>query len=257
MNKITADANIIRILWTGGWDSTFQLLRVLLIDKKQVIPYYLKDENRSSTYKEIQTMEKIRSKIYEIDNHMVSLLLPTKILAVSEIPEFMDITNAYKEIKKERFIGSQYDWLARFCEYMNISNLQLCIHKDDKFEAVLHEIIGNDTQRKGYFEGSDLSSSTYEHTVFRYFTFPILKLTKIEMENIARKNRWMDIMVETWFCHNPKDGKPCGRCNPCLYTVEEGLGWRIPWRRLLTGQIYRFVIRPVKTVTKRTMIKFR
>lgn len=255
MTKKTISSNVARILWTGGWDSTFQLLRALFIDKQQVIPYYLKDEDRPSTHKEIQTMEKIRAKIYEIDNHMVSLLLPTESLSVSEIPEFPEITNAYKGILKKRFIGSQYDWLARFCEHMEISNLQLCIHEDDKAARALHGIITNDPQREDYFKVNDLSSSTYEHMVFRYFTFPILKLTKIEMESVARENRWMDIMVETWFCYNPKDGKPCGRCNPCLYTVEEGLGWRIPRERVLTGQMYRFSIRPVKSAIKRTLIK--
>jgi len=257
MTKTKINPNVVRILWTGGWDSTFQLLRALFIDKQQVIPYYLKDEDRPSTHKEIQTMEKIRTKIYEIDTHMVSRLLPTETLSVSEIPEFPEITNAYKGILKKRFIGSQYDWLARFCEHMEISNLQLCIHEDDKAARALHGIITNDPQRKDNFKVNHLSSSTYEHTVFQYLTFPILKLTKIEMENIAREHLWMDIMIETWFCHNPKDGKPCGRCNPCLYTVEEGLGWRIPRSRLLTGQMYRFTIRPVKTAIKRALIKIR
>ena len=39
----------IKILWTGGWDSTFQLLRLLFLDKQPVEPYYLIDEERPST----------------------------------------------------------------------------------------------------------------------------------------------------------------------------------------------------------------
>src|SRR5680860_1481944 len=223
MTKTTIDASVARILWTGGWDSTFQLLQTLFIDKQQVVPYYLKDEYRPSTDKEMQTMEKIRGKIYEMDNDMVNRLLPTETLSVAEIPDFLEITNAYKEILKKRYIGSQYDWLARFCEHMKISDLQLCIHADDKAAQALREIITSHPLRDDHFKVDDRSSSTDEYTVFRYFTFPILKLTKTKMEIIAREHRWMDVMVETWFCHNPAGGKPCGRCNPCLYTVEEGL----------------------------------
>lgn len=49
------------------------------------------------------------------------------------------------------------------------------------------------------------------------------------MLKIAEKHGFDDIMEETWFCHTPtKDGKPCGMCNPCKYTREEGLGRRGP-----------------------------
>jgi len=140
---------------------------------------------------------------------------------------------------------------------MKISDLQLCIHADDKAAQALREIITSHPLRDDHFKVDDRSSSTDEYTVFRYFTFPILKLTKTKMEIIAREHRWMDVMVETWFCHNPAGGKPCGRCNPCLYTVEEGLGWRIPRGRLLTGKIHRFAIRPVKSAIKKALIKIR
>ena len=37
-----------------------------------------------------------------------------------------------------------------------------------------------------------------------------------------------DVMKLTWFCHRPRRGQPCGTCNPCIYTIEEGLGERVP-----------------------------
>lgn len=48
------------------------------------------------------------------------------------------------------------------------------------------------------------------------------------MEAVAKKNNFSHIMEETWFCHTPYNGKPCGICNPCKYTKEEGLGRRVP-----------------------------
>jgi hypothetical protein len=49
------------------------------------------------------------------------------------------------------------------------------------------------------------------------------------MHEIARQHGFADVMALTWFCHSPRNDKPCGVCNPCEYTIEEGLGWRVPW----------------------------
>lgn len=46
------------------------------------------------------------------------------------------------------------------------------------------------------------------------------------MKSWAEDRGLMEIMNLTWFCHNPMNGKPCGQCNPCKYTIEEGLTYR-------------------------------
>ena len=38
----------VQILWTGGWDSTFRLLQLLLELKLEVIPHYVIDDTRES-----------------------------------------------------------------------------------------------------------------------------------------------------------------------------------------------------------------
>jgi 7-cyano-7-deazaguanine synthase in queuosine biosynthesis len=70
--------------------------------------------------------------------------------------------------------------------------------------------------------------------LFRSFRFPILDLTKLDMERIAAENGFLPLMNETVFCHTPlKDGTPCGQCNPCRYTIAEGLKRRVPYTRRL------------------------
>lgn len=56
-----------RILWTGGWDSTFRVLDLVLNKKKNIQPYYILDERRASTEIEIATMEKIKEMMKELD----------------------------------------------------------------------------------------------------------------------------------------------------------------------------------------------
>ena len=49
MKKENFPKGNVNILWTGGWDSTFQLLSLLLLHGRKVTPYYLIDAERLST----------------------------------------------------------------------------------------------------------------------------------------------------------------------------------------------------------------
>lgn len=242
-----------RILWTGGWDSTFQLLRLVFLNHQPVEPYYLIDEDRPSTGTELLTMKRIRQRIAEMDRSAAELIRPTKYFSVSQIPENPEITNAYNAIKSTRFIGSQYDWLARYCQYQSVTQLQLCIHEDDKAAVVVGPMLAQAASDKAGAALGNQYLGTGEHLVFSWFEFPILKVTKTEMASIAQQHGWSQIMNLTWFCHKPWKGKPCGRCNPCRYTIEEGLGWRIPAHRRLVRNLPRISPWQVKVFVKRML----
>lgn len=239
-----------KILWTGGWDSTFQLLRILLLNQRPVEPYYLIDEDRPSTGTELQTMKRIRRRIRELEKPAADLLRPTQYFSVSQIPENSKITRAYNTLREKQFIGGQYDWLARYCQSQAISHLQLCIHEDDKAAAIVGPILaGPRPDQESPTWGREYLGSD-EHLIFRWFEFPVMTLTKTDMLNLAKQHGWSEIMNMTWFCHQPWNGKPCGSCNPCRYTIEEGLGWRIPLHRRVIGNLHACSIRPVKALAR-------
>ena len=235
-----------KILWTGGWDSTFQLLRLLFLEKRQVEPYYLIDEGRASTGTELLTMKRIRQRIREVNASADQLIHPTKYFSVSQVPSHSEITHAYREIKNVSFIGSQYDWLARFCEYQGIGGLQLCIHEDDKAAIVVGPMVDRPEQIGAPIKIGDKFSETNEYVLFKYFDFPIIALTRTDMAQIAKDCDWSQIMEMTWFCHSPRNGRPCGRCSPCKYTIEEGLAWRIPIHRRFAYEVYLSLPAPAK-----------
>lgn len=247
------DLRPIKILWTGGWDSTFQLLQLLFIQQMNVAPFYLIDEPRLSTGMELLTMEKIRANIRKIDNEIAQLIQPTQFHFVSDIVKQPNITKAYEAIRRKYFIGSQYDWLARFCAQQGISDLQLCIHKDDKAHAVVVDRAIGYTDSDISFRMDTAHCGTDEYAIFKYFSFPVLNLTKIEMQKISRNQGWDEIMMKTWFCHRPRRGNPCGVCNPCLYTLKEGLGWRIPPSRHLLARVNQWLWHPTKQILKRAL----
>jgi hypothetical protein len=234
-----------KLLWTGGWDSTFQLLTLLLTHKRSVTPIYLIDTNRPSCRVEIVTIERIKKRLFRDFPYTRDLLKETLFFSVEDVLPDLEITRAFKSIIKAKSMGCQYEWLARFCKQHSFYDVQLGVHRDDKAHVVIEHMVSED--HSGFYINQE-HHNTEEHILFRYFKFPLLELSKVDIAAIANEQGWSEIMEMTWFCHTPtRTMKPCGRCNPCVYTIEEGLGLRIPMQNRLSGLVVRLVIRPVKS----------
>lgn len=255
MKEVASNKENINLLWTGGWDSTFQLLQLLLIHRRRVTPFYLIDAERRSTGVEIQTMKRIKDHILKEYPHTHELFKPTQYFAVSDISPDSQITEAHQAILKEKHIGSQYDWLARFCKENKVSDIQLCAEKSsnpDKERFSIDKILEESHDGcETIFRIDQILKNTNENVLFRYFTFPLNNLTKIDMFEIVKKHGWQEIMNMTWFCHNPTcDIKPCGKCTPCLQVIKEGFGWRIPLKSRIVSFFYKYFILPLKSLLK-------
>ncbi len=227
----------INFLWTGGWDSTFQLLQLLILERKQVTPYYLIDSGRKSLRAELLAMENIKEVLFKKFLFTEKLLKPTLFFNVKDISNNNKITNASNILAKEFKIGSQYEWLARFCEENEIKNLQLCIHKGGKIHNMMNKCYTSNKESPYLYFLNKQSCDTNLYTVFNYYTFPLLNVDKFDMGEIAKKHGWQSIMQLTWFCHKPtRKMQPCGKCNPCSFVIKQGLSSRIP----LTSKIIVF-----------------
>jgi hypothetical protein len=228
------------LLWTGGWDSTFRLLSLLVLERREVQPYYVIDRprDRPGVPAEQDAMRRIRELIRARYPEVAPRLLPTIECAVAEIPPNDALTQHYEGCLKAGFIGGQYEWLARYCAAHGIDAMELAIHRDDKARELLVELIDASRARLDPRYAGD---SRYE--LFRRFKFGLFDTTKQQMRAEAARAGFDDLMKLTWFCHRPRSGQPCGTCNPCIYTIEEGLGDRVP----LAGRI-RYEMRIVPRV---------
>jgi hypothetical protein len=226
---VSGDADI-RLLWTGGWDSTFRLLTALLIHRKTVQPYYLKDQDdrRPSTAIEMRVMEQIAGAIAARSAEAAGRLRKP-IIHVADIRTDDQVFARFQRLRARSYIGDQYAWLARFAIQQDLSDLELAIHQDDKAHGFLQsEVVREDGGGDPYYRLRD-NPADADLRIFERFRFPIFNMTKLEMERVARDRGFRDIMEMTWFCHMPtRRGRPCGCCHPCQYTIEEGLGWRVP-----------------------------
>ncbi len=243
----------VRLLWTGGWDSTFRLMRLLSGSNASVAPFYLLRSKRASTAVELATMERIRSALGKVFPDAASRLAPTQLCDVDALAQDPAITQAYERTLRRSFLGRQYEWLAWFCTQEGIDAIELCIHRDDKAHAVLAPFV-IEAERAGATHVFDarLATASEEaadlHALFRFFSFPVFEVTKREMAAEANARGWQDLMAMTWFCHSPRrNGLPCGICHPCLYTVEEGLAYRLPTSSRVRSAIFRTCLLPFRT----------
>ena len=224
------------LLWTGGWDSTFRLLQLLLLERRSVQPYYVIEGARRSTSAEQTAMRNICELLRTSHPEASARLQETIDVPVEQIAADAHTFSHYESALHFAFIGGQYEFLARMCAQRGITDMELAIHRDDKARDLLVELI--DTSRR-QLDSRFAGDARYE--LFKSFRFPLFDMTKQQMRSAARENGFEDFMALTWFCHQPRAGQPCGVCNPCIYTIEEGLADRVP----LAGRIrYRVRVLP-------------
>lgn len=241
------------LLWTSGWDSTFQLLRLLLVHRQPVRPIYLIDDKRSSLQIELRTMERIRELIGQLYPEAAPLLLPTRYARVSELGPDPEIEQAYQRLANGHHLGTQYVWLAKFCRERRLDDVEIGFERE-RYGAggLLLDRVVADTSAGGYrvYRLPESEKHTDLGTIFGSYAFPLLDFNKQDMAREVDAYGWRRIMLETWFCHRPVGSEPCAKCHPCLHVINGGLGWRIPLRRRLLGATYRATIGLAKKLAR-------
>lgn len=218
----------INLLWSGGWDSTFRLLFLLLVEKKKVKPYYIIDHERKSTPNEFQAMEAIKKDLFLKHPETEHLLLPLIIGHRPELDPKESVTQKWMELREEFKLGIQYGWVSLFAEKQGLHDLEFCIEKRVPlgrcFSKYKKDFVGKGHECR-------ISDNPQDDiiTLFKFFRFPILHVTKPGMERVARKHGFLDILNKCWFCHTPlKNGKPCEVCLPCKTAREAGYSHGLP-----------------------------
>ncbi len=243
-NNTTIDSSVRKLLWTGGWDSTFRLLQLVVEKGETILPVYIIDTERASTMTEIKTMDKIRDKIVELFPETAGRILPTVFFSIHDIAPAPEITDKFNNLKKQAHIGQQYEWLARYAKQHNINDLELSIHVDDHAYKFIRNFVEKDTtHQQDFYSLAAGTPDTNPLSLFKVFRFPLLEWSKVKMKEQALKTGTFDIMNMTWFCHKPIDGQPCGLCNPCKYSIEEGMEFRFPQAALMRHKmalVYKF-----------------
>lgn len=249
------------LLWTGGWDSTFRLLQLLLEHRVPVQPLYLLDDTRASSKVEIATTERLRAAIARLHPHTRYLLRPLSIVRVADLAPDPDVEAAHARLAVRHGVGSQYAWLARYARQHGTSGIELtceCIPKGASGVLLDHTIRACAPQGHATYlvPGDDPDPDVA--LLFGGYAYPLIGTTREAMTEAARQRGWSDLMGMTWFCHRPvHGGEPCGLCDPCRANIEEGFAWRIPPRRRALSAVYRYTLLPLRTAGRRVVLRLR
>lgn len=218
--------NVRQVLWTGGWDSTFRVLQIVVVNNGPVQTYYIVDPFRWSIVQELKAMSRIKKLLSKRYPQASNLLLPTILFDKTDIREDREIADSIIGLRNK--IGGQYEWLAMWAKQTGIKDLELVIEQSDS-RTGCHSVVRPLLKKteNGHVV-DDKYAGTPEHDLFRYFLFATTDVSKLDMLRIAREKGFDDILELSWFCHRPKlSSLPCGTCNPCKSTKHKGLGYRL------------------------------
>lgn len=222
----------IKILWTGGWDSTF---RIVELSRKEVEiqPIYVLDPNRKSYEYEKIAMKNIIEALKKKEKTKAKIL-EVKEIKLEDIPQDNEITEAYNKIYEETGLGSQHEWLARLGK--QIPGMEIGTEYAEPESSRIINSIKKFTKMEFTEEGIGVinkEQSTKEGClVLGNFRYPIIKKTELDMLELIKEWNDQDVMKLIWFCHSPVNGKPCGICHPCNVKIESNMEFLLPKKSL-------------------------
>lgn len=247
--------NIVSIFWTGGYDSTFRIVQLSRCNVT-IQPIYLSNDRVTENY-ELAAIGEITKMLTEHPSTIADFL-PLKVIKTeawdNETYSNKEIADAYRRILSNDYVGWQYVWIADYSE--KNPNVEMSIHQDDKAISIIlkygrlkkniDNIIGEYYTIDKEYTPNDIVK------IWGNLRFPLVYFTKLDMKEFYDKEGYSHIAQKTWFCHHPIDGKACGVCNPCKYTIEEGLKERFTKKALI-----RYYKHKYKTIIFNYLRKFK
>ena len=232
-----------RVLWTSGWDSTFRVLDLVSRGDCTVQPYYLLNWNRRSRQIEIERMNEITAAVAL--RGWTGKLLPVKVVERpdssrdAEIDHHhLDIRKAWDHLHEEIGLGKQYRHLAIFAREQGLKDLETGVLGFDKMGACLRGKLATVLHDGEPVQVLDAAPDDPLQPIFGNMRFPLFGKTKTEMQAIARKRGFLDLLERSWFCHEPlRNDAPCGLCTPCHDALTRGMAYRIGWRGRMLARL--------------------
>ena len=227
----------VRIFWTGGFDSTFRVSQLSKFDI-EIEPHYMCDQRATKKY-ELNAIREIRECLESLEDTKAKFL-PLIYHPIGDLKVNKEVTGAFNSVFEKHYMGRQYEYLGKVSKMY--PGIETGVHVHDKFTYILEDEgclkkVSDDIIGDYYVVDESLASKDLA-ILSKDFHFPLVKYTKKQMKKEFIDNNLEEVMNKTWFCFSPIDGKPCGKCNACKGTIEEGLYGRFEKKALA-----RYVLR--------------
>ena len=221
---INNDNNIIYLYWTGGYDSTYRLIELMLLNK-YIQPIYLLCPQLDSNYTfqrknkniEIKTMNKIRQQLYLQFPTKKQYLLPTRYIYSLKLNKQIETDFIYITTKLFNFSRgiTQYERLTQY-SYFHSQPIEIGL---EKCGTGLDKLTSKYRIGQGHNRKVDLINSPKQYYVFKNIRFPISHMTKQDMLLKCQQNKTDNIMKLTWRCWFPVNNNPCKKCDMCKHRI--------------------------------------
>ncbi|HDJ33429.1 MAG TPA: hypothetical protein ENF21_04955 [Bacteroidetes bacterium] len=205
------------LFWSGGWDSSFRILQLLISAREPVQPYYVYDHRRKSTSYEIEAIRRIITGLKKEFPLAAALMQPVKIINKSRLKKDAQTRQWYEELNRLYTLGIQYEWFARISRQYGIRDLEIGIvrHTEEEIPLFNLDLERNIREEENQYRLTDQPVPP-SLKLLENFCFPIIRYSKDDMGTEARKLGFHHLLALSWYCYHPgENGIPCGECKPC------------------------------------------
>lgn len=206
----------VHLFFTGGFDSTFRLCQIVLMENRPVQPIYLDFpeldgfSRRKNVKYEFQSMKKT---INELKRRGYGhLIYPLKVVTKIELTDtVLDAMRYFYKKKKVSRVISQYAYMIQYSLSQNLI-IEECA--ENSTHSTSYNLVGKHLNKDGMLNLYQVAGTPL--MVIRNLRFSTIHLTKKDMLNIAKQNNFDNILAWTKSCWYPKkNGNPCGKCSMC------------------------------------------
>lgn len=221
----------VHVFWTGGWDSTFRVLDLALRQGRMVQPHYVRRAARESHPHEMAAMRAIHASVtHRFGEAVAGRIAPPRVVDFDSLTITPELRRWHTNLRKLYDLAPQYKFLHAHATSAGIDGIEVVVMKSDKLADFLRPHL-QDGESGRLLVAQPKPPAL---ALMRPFRFPALDIAKLEVISRAEAAGFLPEMMLTHFCFHPTlIGTPCGRCFPCVQTVAQGMGWRVPHDRWL------------------------
>lgn len=198
---------MIYLLWTGGFDSTWRLLHLVMIQQKPVTPIYLtgKIDHLISGGRQTCELDIIYSLLREIQKHIprhnYCFIQPLVCIDIEEMFPSPYVLTVCRDLYLQKRLHRP---ICQFTYLLTIA--ESSAYQSDIVEA-------------GYL-GTDCLLRSFPTSNIGKLQLPLYCYGKGELWSYANKYKWSSILHSTVSCWYFKHQKACGTCSMCKNRIR-------------------------------------
>jgi 7-cyano-7-deazaguanine synthase len=199
-------------------------------------------------------MSKIKHDLNLFHKEAFQRILPTIFKEINEIKKDEKIVESFQLLKKTGDLSPQYEWLACYAKELELTDLEISYEKEisdpENTTRLLTSpyLLKRSTSAGEIYRLNEEIKESEIYDVYGRFNFPVYFTTKNEMQELAKKAGFFEILKHSWFCLMPVNNQPCGKCHPCRAVYLEGLKWRLPLSAKLRFHTWPMLRKVTKTL---------